>query len=214
MSGRGTHHAGGAVAGLTAGGGALLAGASVREVVVLAVTAAITGGGMLSPDVDQYRAWRTLDRWLPDELLGVGGPLQHRGISHWWGTMVGLAALWAGLLVNVPTVHWLWPVAAGQVAGWASHLALDFVYGAQVRARSGPIVVRGGVPLAPWWMHVGIRWRSGGLGSRFAGVVLTGVAVAEAALLIRWAGAPPAAPAVHLPFVHAVTASAGTTPGP
>jgi hypothetical protein len=46
-----------------------------------ACLASVTAGGIASPDVDQFRVWRALDRWLPDEWLGEGGPLQHRGIS-------------------------------------------------------------------------------------------------------------------------------------
>jgi hypothetical protein len=45
-----------------------------------ACLASVTAGGVLSPDVDQFKLWRALDRWLPDEWLGEGGPLQHRGI--------------------------------------------------------------------------------------------------------------------------------------
>jgi len=190
VSGRGTHHAGGAVAGLTVAGAALAAGASPWPALAVAVTATATGGGRLSPDVDQYRAWRRLDRWLPDELLGAGGPLQHRGISHWWGTALALPVVLAGLLALVVPVGWVWPVPAGVAAGWASHLALDYVFGATVRTPEGCVIVRAGVPAAPWWSHRGVHWPSGGTRSKVAGCLLTVTAVVQVVLIVHWAGVP------------------------
>jgi hypothetical protein len=81
-----------------------------------ACLASITAGGVLSPDVDQFKLWRALDRWLPDEWLGEGGPLQHRGISHFWG----LPAAAAAYLYVVGGPWWAWML----LAGWVSHLVL------------------------------------------------------------------------------------------
>lgn len=118
-----------------------------QDLAVVAV-AAVVAGGPLSPDIDQY--WH-----LP------GKPFRHRMITHWWGTV--LAAL--GLL-------WLalpgWAVAAVG-AGWISHLLGDFCFG-----RAAPRAGRGaGVPLLPWWGHVGLLGSRGGL--RSDGMVATAV---------------------------------------
>src|SRR5689334_5875386 len=52
--------------------------------------------GVTSPDIDNTPAWKRLDRWIPDELLGDGGPLGHRELTHWWGIPALLAWLiWA-----------------------------------------------------------------------------------------------------------------------
>ena len=40
---------------------------------------------MPTDNADQIAEWKTVDRWVPDEWLGHDGPLQHRGITHWWG---------------------------------------------------------------------------------------------------------------------------------
>ncbi len=85
-------------------------------------------------------------------LLGHGGPLRHRGLSHWWG-LPAAAALW--LATAAP--GWSW-VAAAALVGWASHLLGDFCFGQHdVRSARGP-----GIPLAPWWGHVGLGLDVGG----------------------------------------------------
>jgi len=109
------------------------------------------------PDVDNRRWWQRTDRVVPDEALGHGGPMRHRGLLHWWGipalAALPLAAL--GLHVNGVDVSW---------AGWAflvgiaSHLVGDFAFGqACPRQGRGP-----GIPLAPWWWHIGVGLDTGG----------------------------------------------------
>lgn len=185
MSGRITHHAGGAAAGLAVGHlGAVAAGWTPGQVLLLAATATVTAGGKLSPDLDQSKWWRRMDRWLPDEWLGGGGPLAHRNITHWWGTTVALAAGWATLLHYVPKLTPLWPVAVGHVVGWLfGHLALDLVFGKQVHAPDGGIIVRRGIPMMPWWAHRGGLARSGDIGSQTAGVLLWALAATQVAFM-------------------------------
>ena len=107
--------------------------------------AALTSAGATSPAVDQAWLWRRGDRLLPDEVLGNGGPMQHRGLTHWWG--LPLAAAVATYLLLPPAAWW---AAGAALAGWVSHLAGDLVFGRPDGAR-GP-----GVPTAPWWGHVGL----------------------------------------------------------
>jgi membrane-bound metal-dependent hydrolase YbcI (DUF457 family) len=100
------------------------------------------------PDVDQRHAWGAVDDVLPDELLGHGGPMRHRGITHWWGVaLAAAAAVWV-----------LWPQwwAWAAVAGWWSHLAGDLLVGAESRCRGA------GIPMMPWWRHRGLGARNGG----------------------------------------------------
>ena len=118
----------------------------------LIVAAAVAfSHGPTSPDIDQTQAWHLLDRLLPDEALGNNGPLQHRGISHWWGVPAAAAvAVW---ILCPPALAW---AAWAALAGWTSHLAADFVCGRSGCGR-GP-----GIPLAPWWWHVGAGFASDG----------------------------------------------------
>jgi hypothetical protein len=132
-----------------------------------ACLASITAGGVLSPDVDQFKLWRALDRWLPDEWLGEGGPLQHRGISHFWG----LPAAAAAYLYVVGGPWWAWML----LAGWVSHLVLDWAVGKRAWGR-GP-----GIPLLPWWAHHGLGGDAGGLLERW--VLVPVLAVAGPAIL-------------------------------
>lgn len=107
------------------------------------------------PDVDNHRWWKRLDRVLPDEWLGHGGPLQHRGLTHWWALP---AVAWLAAVRFVP--HWWWVFAA--VVGWASHLVGDLLFGEADRyAHRGP-----GIPLGPWFGYVGLGLKSGGIGER------------------------------------------------
>lgn len=170
MSARGTHLAGGAALGLAVAQTGIAAGWPVRDAVLLAVVSTVTGP---LPDIDQRRTWRTLDRWLPDELLGAGGPLQHRGISHWIGWPPLAAAAWWALLAVRPALHAVWWAGYGLALGVASHLILDALYGRQVRMPTGAIVVRRGIPTLPWWRHRGGIWTSSGPGSQLAGLALT-----------------------------------------
>jgi len=116
------------------------------QTAVALVVATVTSAGPTSPDVDRTGPWQLLDRLLPDELLGHRGPLQHRGLSHWWG-LPALALLVAAALPA--QVAWL---AHAAVLGWCSHLLGDLLFGqADPRGGRGP-----GIPLLPWWGHVGL----------------------------------------------------------
>jgi hypothetical protein len=157
---RATHHLLGLSAGL---GVAAASGWPWPQAAAAAFLAGVTAAGPTSPDLDQYRAWRRLDRWVPDELLGAGGPLQHRGLSHWWG-LPAAAALVVALLPG--PVQWL---AWCLVVGWASHLVGDLAFG-----KPDPWSGRGpGIPVWPWWGHVGVGLDTGGwLEGVTAGIVL------------------------------------------
>jgi hypothetical protein len=117
------------------------------------VVAAATAAGSTSPDLDQKWAWHAADDVLPDEVLGHGGPMRHRGLAHWWG----LPAVAAILLPPLVPISLRWAVWAA-IMGWSSHLIGDFLFGK-------PAVMQGrgpGIPLAPWWGHVGIGMDTGG----------------------------------------------------
>jgi hypothetical protein len=137
--------------------------------VTSASLASLTAGGITSPDVDQYRAWRTLDRWLPDELLGEGGPLQHRGLSHWWGLPAAVGA--ALYLSGGP--WWAWML----LAGWVSHLVADFVFGRGWGGREA------GIPAWPWWGHIGLGGDAGGLLERW---ILVPVLTVAGPAILAW----------------------------
>jgi hypothetical protein len=139
----------------------------------VAAGAAVAAAFSTGPDVDNTRAWKRLDGVLPDELLGAGGPLGHRRLMHWWGLPAAVAV--ALYLAGGPWYAW------AAVEGWASHLAGDFVFG--MPGYGTPI----GVPLGPWWWHVGVGLRSGGRVER------TVVPLAAAAVCWWVAGTPGAA---------------------
>jgi membrane-bound metal-dependent hydrolase YbcI (DUF457 family) len=170
-----THHLAGLAAGLAVA--AHLRPGALSAVLVLGAATA-TAGGALSPDIDQR--WRLLDRLIPDEWLGHGGPMRHRGLSHWWG-IPAVAAVWLWL-VRSTLLAPLWWLAAGCVLGWATHLAGDFLVGAQSEFR------RAGIPLLPWWAHRGLGCRCGGLledTCRF--IAFPALIVWQAAVLAGWA---------------------------
>ena len=110
----------------------------------------MTAAGPLSPDLDQYGPWRAADRVLPDEGLGHGGPMRHRGITPWWGIPAALAPM-----TLLAPADWRWVMWA-LLAGWVSHLLGDLAFGRASRGR-GP-----GIPVAPWWGHVGLGLDCGG----------------------------------------------------
>ena len=130
-----------------------------------AVLAAVTSNGRLSPDGDLYRGWRLADRILPDEALGMGGPMQHRGITHWWV----LPAVAGAALAVVAAPWWAWAL----LAGWISHLAGDFAFGQAAQGRAP------GIPIAPWWGRVGLGLDSGGW-------VETGVRAVALPTILAW----------------------------
>jgi hypothetical protein len=135
--------------------GGLQLGASVVQGLNPAQTAASTVVAVLAswgPDVDQLSPWRAIDKPLPDEKLGHGGPMKHRGISHWW--------FWPALAAYVAhgsdmgDAGWvIWAL----ILGWGSHLLGDFIFG---QGRDA------GIPIMPWWMHVGLGFKSGGFVER------------------------------------------------
>lgn len=125
---------------------AVTTGMPPAQAAAFAALAVVTASGPSSPDIDQYRGWRRVDTALPDEALGAGGPLQHRGITHWWAWP---ALAWLAL-ERVPTGAVGW-IPAALLVGWISHLIGDLVFG---RNR--------GIPLAPWWWHIGVGLDSGG----------------------------------------------------
>jgi hypothetical protein len=162
------------------------------------IASVFAAGRWLSPDVDLNPAWRVADDLIPDELLdrrrirgwspGKGGPLQHRGITHWWG----IPAAAAGLLVAAYTAWspWWWWLPAAVIAGWVSHLAGDFCWG-MAHPASGR---GGGIPFAPWWGHRGLEWDVDGPWEHLATrlvmpVVLAGQGLAAVGVLGRVVGA-------------------------
>lgn len=110
----------------------------------------------LSPDIDGTKLWHFADRILPDEWLGNSGPMRHRGIMHFWGLYLALTVLASRVVAD----SWMW-LAGAVLAGWWSHLAADFAVGARGQGR-GP-----GIPLAPWWGHVGLGAKCGGWMEKF-----------------------------------------------
>jgi membrane-bound metal-dependent hydrolase YbcI (DUF457 family) len=124
----------------------------VPAALTLTMATYVTAGGALSPDMDQSAWWRMFDHILPDEILGHGGPARHRGLTHWWG----LPALALCALLASADRSLTWWACAGVTLGWAAHLLGDLIVGAGSRHR-GP-----GIPLWPWWGHVGCGFRCGG----------------------------------------------------
>lgn len=125
--------------------------------------------------------------WREDGLRRVvcgEDPTRHRGVTHW--PEAAAAAALALAVVETPALvgQWLlgWPVlpwwaAWAGLVGWCSHLAGDFVHGRQVWGQDGP-----GIPLRPWWGHVGVGWRSGGAGAH---LVAWGLAVPASVFLVK-----------------------------
>jgi membrane-bound metal-dependent hydrolase YbcI (DUF457 family) len=104
------------------------------------------------PDCDQRGWWKLIGKAVPNRLLDHGGPMRHRGITHWPGTAIMLI----GSLLALDTLISYLPVVAISI-GWCSHLLGDFLIGARSRYR-GP-----GIPLAPWWHHRGAGAHNGGI---------------------------------------------------
>lgn len=122
-----------------------------------ATSAALAAAIAPLPDIDARRWWRSTDRAVPDEALGHGGPLRHRGLTHWWGlpALASLPLAVFGLRVNGIDVTWAgWALLVGVV----SHLVGDFLFGKRCPQEGrGP-----GIPIAPWWRHVGVGLDTGG----------------------------------------------------
>jgi hypothetical protein len=154
-----------------------------RQAAAAGVVAVATSSGRLfSPDADQGWLWRLLDKITPDEaILDDNGPMQHRGVTHFW--------LWPVLAWLVSLLPWTVDVAVGGHAlpvgswlpaavavGWGSHLLGDLLVGEAGQGRSA------GVPLAPWWWHVGLGLKCGGWGER----ALAGLALPAGAAVAWW----------------------------
>ena len=154
------------------------------QVGVMCAVAAATGGGILSPDIDNRKAAKTIDGIVPDEALGGGGPLGHRQITHWWGWPALLAA-WLTYDPPLPVaVSWmLW----GVVAGWGSHVAGDALLGAAGYGHGK------GVPLLLWWVRFGTGIDCGSLFARVVsyGVVPAALAWLTVTLATGWPVIPP-----------------------
>lgn len=163
----------------TAAVGAALTPAGV---LVAAVAAAVFSGGPTSPDVDNQPGAKAADRRLPDEALGHGGPLGHRRLAHWWGlpTALGVAYALGSYTVGYHPPALVWAALWGAWVGWLSHLPGDAVFG-QGNWRYG---LPKGIPLMPWWRHVGLGVKCGGKAERVVGRIL---AVAVAAGLVATA---------------------------
>lgn len=147
MNGPG-HYALGASAGLV---WAQVGGLNWWQALVAVPVAAGFSYAALSPDIDGSKLWHIADRILPDEILGEHGPMRHRGIMHWWGLYLALTFLASHVVAD----SWMW-LAGAVLAGWWSHLAGDLLVGARGQGR-GP-----GIPLFPWWGHVGLGAKCGG----------------------------------------------------
>lgn len=161
----GRRHAG--VGFATGVGVALASGHGPFTALVWGGVACATSAGPMSPDMDQDHRWRLLDRLLPDEGLGHGGPMKHRGITHWW-VFPALAAwgLWALAILltvdghQVPIEGALWAATAG----WASHIVADAIFGS------------GGVPLVGWTAPISVGLENDGVLARTIGTVAPCVA--------------------------------------
>lgn len=154
------------------------------QVGVMVVAAAVTGGGVLSPDMDLR--WARVDGIVPDEVLGGGGPLGHRQVTHWVGWPALLAA-WLTYGPPLPSVpSWiLW----GVVAGWGSHLVGDAMFGAAGYGHGK------GVPLVFWWVRFGTGIPCGSLPARVVsyGVLPVALAWLTLTLVAGWPVVPSSA---------------------
>jgi hypothetical protein len=145
-----THRLTGAATGLAFAVGT---GQPPGQALISMTVATVTSGGATSPDIDLRGGWRFVDKLLPDEYAGHGGPFRHRGLAHWWGVPALVA--WWGLPLVPDSWHW---VATAALLGWVSHLVGDFFFGKANRPQGrGP-----GIPVAPWWGHIGLGLDAGG----------------------------------------------------
>ena len=137
----------------------------VGGLAVTVASAAVFSGGWTSPDLDNSTWWKRLDRLAPDEWLGGGGPLAHRGILHSW---LIPAVMWVLALHVSGFGGW---VLLGVAYGWASHVAGDFVFG------HGGYGHGKGIPLVLWFCHVGGWFKADGWLEKTAGVLAAVVAL-------------------------------------
>lgn len=133
---------------------AALSGHGIGWVIAGALIAGATSAGPTSPDMDQDHRWQRLDGATPDEALGGGGPLKHRGITHWWALPVVASMIlwWSDIRLTVDGAAW--PIEGALflgAVGWASHIVADAVFG------------QGGVPLVGWFGNVGVELEQDGV---------------------------------------------------
>lgn len=156
-----------------------------KELAAGAIVAVATSSGKLfSPDADQGWLFRLLDKLIPDErILGDNGPMQHRGITHWfvWPLLIWWAStipwdVWVSVDGHALTISSGWLLASVAV-GIGSHVVADFVVGAAGQGRSA------GVPLLGWRCHVGLGRPCGGLVERVLTRAVVPAAVVAAAVL-------------------------------
>jgi membrane-bound metal-dependent hydrolase YbcI (DUF457 family) len=121
------------LAGACAAAESLATGAPWWQTLTAIPVAMAFSSGWVSPDGDQ--SWLS---WAP------GG---HRGLTHWWLLPVLAAAV--AHRADLGDVGWLVWAA---IIGWSSHLLGDFIFGERPA----------GIPLAPWWWHIGLELNSGG----------------------------------------------------
>jgi len=111
------------------------------ECILVGALATVTAGGKTSPDFDQTKTYRIL---LPKALEG------HRKLTHWWG--------WPVLLLLAIIVYWYlfrpenwWLIVySALLLGWASHIAIDWIFGGAGYGRGA------GVPMTPLGNHRGL----------------------------------------------------------
>ena len=202
----------GAVASLFAFGalpsGALASPAARVAVTVLMAAGTVPmSGGKWSPDIDQFGSWKKIDRLIPDEILLFGGPMRHRGATHWLGfpAAMTVALIMACHRLPAAAAVLLVMLAWVPLAGVWSHLFSDFWIGARYSGGKRPDAddpsgawdrksmmdaddhPRGpGIPLMPWWFHVGAGWR---VGSGMEWVyVLSMISLGAGALYGSWRG--------------------------
>lgn len=115
----------------------------VRASALVILSAIVTSGGALSPDVDQTGAWRS--------CTGGRRSCGHRCLTHWWP--LPLAMWWVSGRVDGD----LSALALGAAIGWGGHLFGDLLFG-RGSTRRGP-----GIPtLTPRGPHVGLALKVGG----------------------------------------------------
>jgi hypothetical protein len=137
-----------------------------------------TAGGGASPDLDLDPDWKRADRVLPDEILGGGGPLGHRRITHFVGWPVLAWLLWRHHPVTDPT--WAVGFFRGMWVGWTTHVAMDWLFGA------------GGVPWLLWTGRWGLELDQDGILARIVSRAALTASIA-AGLWLAWTTA-------HLPI--------------
>lgn len=127
--------------------------------------------GPTSPDLDNTR----FAKWM-DGLIPGPDPFGHRRLAHWWAPPLA-----AALTCNRMGEGWPRTLLLAACVGWLSHLLGDLVFG-----KRGMGTPRG-VPVAPWWWHVGVGFKVGTAFERTVAGILTLGAVYQLAAVAGWA---------------------------